>query len=98
MRRSNITIELSNLAKAFGHPLRILILQELVQGSCIVSELMKKLSVDASLLSKHLSVLRQVNLIECEVEWRCRRYHLQNEEAVCAILDALNDVLKGSET
>ena len=85
---------LAELAKAIGHPVRIQILQELTIGSCIVSELMSKLAVEASLLSKHLAVLRDAGLIECEPEWRCRRYHLQSPEAIGAILTALADALE----
>lgn len=44
---------IADLATAMGHTLRIQILQELTMGSCIVSELMDMLAVEASLLSKH---------------------------------------------
>ncbi|MEA3266878.1 MAG: winged helix-turn-helix domain-containing protein [Candidatus Fermentibacteria bacterium] len=86
----------ADLARAMGHTLRIQILQELIIGSCIVSELMDTLAVEASLLSKHLAVLREAGLIECETEWRCRRYDLRNPEAVAAALKALNEALQGS--
>ncbi len=87
---------LAELTKAIGHPVRIQILQELSIGSCIVSELTGKLEVEASLLSKHLAVLRDAGLIECEPEWRCRRYHLKSPEAIGAILTALNEALEES--
>ncbi len=88
---------MANLARAMSHTLRVQILQELVMGSCIVSELMDRLAVEASLLSKHLAVLREAGLIECETEWRCRRYNLRMPEAVAAVLKALDEASHGSE-
>lgn len=87
---------LAELTKAVGHPLRIRILNELIAGSCVVSELMRKLVVEASLLSKHLAVLREAGLIECETEWRCRRYNLRRPDAVEALLKALTETLHWS--
>lgn len=87
---------IADLARAMGHTLRIQILQELTMGSCIVSELMDTLAVEASLLSKHLAVLREAGLIECEIEWRCRRYALRKPEAVAAVLKALKEASQGS--
>ncbi len=91
-RKENIT----EVMRAFNHPIRIGILYELSAGSCVVSELVAKLVVEASLLSKHLAVLREAGLVECQVEWRCRRYNLCRPEAVVAVLTALNDASNGS--
>jgi DNA-binding transcriptional ArsR family regulator len=87
---------LAEITRAFSHPIRIEILHELAAGSCVVSELMNRLVVEASLLSKHLAVLREAGLVECEIEWRCRRYHLCRPEAVIAILAALDKASNGS--
>ncbi|MCK5785146.1 MAG: winged helix-turn-helix transcriptional regulator [Candidatus Sabulitectum sp.] len=94
---SRLSICMADLAKAMGHTLRIKILHELAMGSCIVSELMDRLAVEATLLSKHLAVLREAGIIECEAEWRCRRYYLRNPDAVVAVLTALSDASQGSE-
>ena len=80
----------SDIAKAIGNPLRIHILTELTEGSLIVSDLLKKLQVEPTSLSKHLSVLRSVGLIDCDVEWRCRRYHLKDTSTVKQILELLD--------
>ncbi len=80
----------SDIAKAIGNPLRIHILTELTEGSLIVSDLLKKLQVEPTSLSKHLSVLRSAGLIDCDVEWRCRRYHLKDTSAVKQILELLD--------
>lgn len=87
---------LADLARAISHPLRIQILHQLTMGSCIVSELLDKLEVEATLLSKHLAVLREAGLIECETEWRCRRYNLRNPDAVASVLEALSEASNGS--
>ena len=85
--------QISDIAKAIGNPLRIQILTELIEGSLIVSNLLEKLQVEPTILSKHLSVLRSSGLIDCDVEWRCRRYHLKDTSAVKQILELLDKLL-----
>ena len=90
------SMELAELTKAINHPVRIQILSELTIGSRIVSELLDHLMVEASLLSKHLAVLREAGLVECEIEWRCRRYNLRKPQVVKNILTALSEAVRGS--
>ena len=52
--------------KALGHPTRLFIVEELSHGERCVCELTAMVGADVSTVSKHLSVLRGVGLIEDE--------------------------------
>jgi len=52
--------------KALGHPTRLFIVEELSRGERCVCELTAMVGADVSTVSKHLSVLRAVGLVEDE--------------------------------
>jgi len=77
------------LARAIGHPLRIKVLALLMDEPALVQELVDQLEVEPTSLSKQLAVLREAGLVQCEAEWRCRRYRLVAPAEVKALLRAL---------
>ena len=50
--------------KALADPIRLSVLETLIQGPKHVNELMKIVNVEQSLLSHHLKVLRDVGLVD----------------------------------
>jgi len=52
--------------KALGHPTRLFIVEELSRGERCVCELTAMVGADVSTVSKHLSVLKQVGLVDDE--------------------------------
>jgi predicted transcriptional regulator len=61
--------ELANMAKAFGHPARIAIIQHLLSANqCINSDLVIELGLAQSTISQHLKELKQLDLIKGTVE------------------------------
>jgi ArsR family transcriptional regulator, arsenate/arsenite/antimonite-responsive transcriptional repressor len=62
--------------KALSHPVRILILDKLKERNWCVCELAEAIGVEKSLVSKHLSQLREVGLIEDRKRGTCVEYHL----------------------
>lgn len=61
--------ELAMLAKALGHPVRILILRNLLRiGACYFGRLADLLPVAPSTASQHLSVLKEAGLVKGETE------------------------------
>ena len=52
--------------KALGHPTRLFIVEELSHGERCVCELTAMVGADVSTVSKHLSVLKNVGLVEDE--------------------------------
>jgi len=61
--------ELAMLAKAICHPVRILILRNLLRiGACYFGRLADLLPVAASTASQHLSILKDAGLVKGEIE------------------------------
>jgi len=54
----------ANVAKAMGHPSRLMILDALQEKEMCVCELTELVGADQSTVSKHLSILKQVGLVE----------------------------------
>ena len=66
-RKSHRTIKArAAVYKALGHPTRLFIVEELSHGERCVCELTAMVGADVSTVSKHLSVLRGVGLVEDE--------------------------------
>lgn len=60
---------LAELAKALGHPLRVRILRILAKrNACVCGELVDELPVAQSTVSQHLKVLKDVGLIQGEID------------------------------
>ena len=53
----------AQVAKAMGHPSRLYILDLLKEGELSAGALTSKVGADQSTVSKHLSILRQVGLV-----------------------------------
>ena len=58
--------KIANIFKALGHPTRIKIILMIQNGPKCVCELQPELAIDTSTVSKHLSVLRNADIIESE--------------------------------
>ena len=56
----------ASVYKALGHPTRLFIVEELSRGERCVCELTAMVGADVSTVSKHLSVLKQVGLVDDE--------------------------------
>lgn len=61
--------ELAVLAKAFGHPARIAIIQHLLKSNqCINSDLVAELGLAQATISQHLKELKSLGIIQGTVE------------------------------
>ena len=61
--------ELAALAKALAHPVRILILRNLLRiGACYFGKLADLLPVAPSTASQHVSILKEAGLVKGEIE------------------------------
>lgn len=61
--------ELAALAKAIGHPARVRILRVLAERtSCVCGELVLELDLAQSTVSQHLKVLKEVGLVQGEID------------------------------
>ncbi len=78
----------ARLGAVLSHPVRLAILERLVEGPHIVSDLIEALGNPQPVISKHLAVLRDAGLLSCEADGRCRIYRLANASAVSELLSA----------
>ncbi len=61
--------KLASLAKAFAHPARIAILQQILTNrTCIVGSLSVALPLSQSTISQHLKELKSVGIIKGEID------------------------------
>ena len=63
--------------KALAHPSRVLIAEALTEGEKCVCELTELVGADISTVSKHLSVMRAVGLVEVEKRGLNQFYRLR---------------------
>ena len=64
VRADPVYVVKARMFKALGHPIRIRILELLVDGERSVGDLQAELNVDSSGTSQHLTALRQQGLLE----------------------------------
>lgn len=74
-------VQIARIAKALGHPVRIYVLELLAKESCCYSgDLSDILPIAKSTLSQHLKELKNVGLIQGEIEPPKIRYCLNHEK------------------
>lgn len=61
--------QISNIAKVFGHPARVAILQHLFKtNSCICGDLVNEIGLAQPTISQHLKELKKIGLIKGNIE------------------------------
>ncbi len=65
-RRMNRLEARAKILKALGHASRLLIVEELAKGEKCVAELTAMVGADISTVSKHLSLLKSVGIVQDE--------------------------------
>ena len=72
--------------KAFAHPTRLMILQELVAGPKCVSDMEELLPARQANISQHLAVLRNAQLVDYAQDGTLRCYYLCQPRLVADML------------
>jgi len=67
----------AKIIKALAHPTRLFIVEELSRHEKYVCELTKMIDADISTVSRHLTVLKQVGIVEDEKRGLQVWYHLK---------------------
>jgi ArsR family transcriptional regulator, virulence genes transcriptional regulator len=83
--------EASQLLKAIGNPVRLMILCTLAQGEHAVGEIHDQIDLSQSALSQHLAVLRREELVKTRREAQTIFYSLRSDE-VRAIMQCLQKI------
>ncbi|MFO0795507.1 MAG: metalloregulator ArsR/SmtB family transcription factor [Candidatus Brocadiaceae bacterium] len=66
----------AEVLKLLGHPIRLLILEELAKGAKCVTDIKDLLEIEQSNLSQHLSVLRKLRIIDFYEDGALRCYYI----------------------
>lgn len=90
--------QLASYAKAFAHPARIAILQQIIKNkTCIVGSLTDALPLSQSTISQHLKELKNIGIIKGEIEGPsvCYCIHEENwNNAKKMLLNLFSDIDK----
>jgi ArsR family transcriptional regulator len=86
---ADIAYERAELVKAFAHPTRLQILEELRNGTKCVTDMEEILPVTQVNISQHLTVLRNAKLVDFAQDGGTRCYYLNRPKLVEGILDLL---------
>ena len=87
----------SDLFKALGHPLRVQVLEQLVQGERSVGSLAEGLGCELSNLSQQLGVLRRAGVVVTRREGNTIFYDLR-DDSVAELLAAAKRMLVANLT
>ena len=79
----------ADLLKAFAHPTRLQILDELRKGTRCVTDMEEILPVTQVNISQHLTVLRNAKLVDFAQDGALRCYYLSRPKLVEGILNLL---------
>lgn len=78
--------EIAKLGHAFANPLRVRVLELLIQGERSVDEIRKRLTAPLSTISSQLKVLRQVRLVDTRRDGQRIHYRLADESVLSALV------------
>jgi len=87
--RTDKAWELSELLKAFAHPTRLQILDELGKGTKCVTDIEDLLSITQVNVSQHLTVLRHAKLVDFAQDGALRCYYISRPEMVESMFSLL---------
>jgi len=82
--------ERADLLKAFAHPTRLQILDELRKGTRCVTDMDDILPVTQVNISQHLTVLRNARLVDFAQDGALRCYYLSRPKLVAGVLSLLS--------
>lgn len=82
----------ADLFRTLGHPVRIRILELLLEGPRTVSELLAEIDIEASSMSQQLAVLRRAGMVTSEREGSSVTYQLSTPE-VAGLMTAARALL-----
>ena len=77
--------QLASFAKAFAHPARVAIIQQIIKNkTCIVGSLKDVLPLSQSTISQHLKELKNIGIIKGEIEGPSICYCINEENWINA--------------
>ncbi|MFY9398453.1 MAG: metalloregulator ArsR/SmtB family transcription factor [Desulfomonilia bacterium] len=75
--------------KALGHPVRLMIARDLINGQKCVGEVESTLNIRQANASQHLSILRINGIVDCIRKGNLKCYFLKEPEKIQRLLEIL---------
>ncbi len=72
----------SELLKALAHPVRLRMVEGLLNNECNVNKIVEKLKLPQSTVSQHLSILRSRGVVTCRKEGLKTCYKVVNPKVI----------------
>jgi predicted transcriptional regulator len=82
--------KIADVASLLTGKIRISIIELLLDGSWIVSDIVEKLQFNQAVVSKQLAVLKIAGLVKCSPAGRCREYALTDAEMMKEVMSSLS--------
>jgi ArsR family transcriptional regulator len=79
----------TQLFKALAHPIRLQIVETLLEGEKCVCAMQDLLHVSQPNISQHLSILKYADVVDCQQRGNQRCYYLADPEKIEALLKSL---------
>lgn len=89
----NLIEKKAEVLKAIAQPTRLRILEMLRDGECCVCEMMAFLKEDQANISKHLSLMKQADIVEFRKEGVSSYYRIKHPE-VLEIIDLAGEIIR----
>ena len=83
----------ADFLKCLAHPVRLSVIEHLKNGETSVGEMVKKLGVEQSVLSKHLAILRQGGILKSRQEKATVYYSIKDED-IYHILRPIAEIIR----
>jgi DNA-binding transcriptional ArsR family regulator len=88
-------LETLNITKALSDENRVRALMMLTGGELCVCQIIEMLGLAPSTVSKHMSILRQANLVESRKQGRWMHYSISGKDAPADVKKAINWLTAG---
>jgi ArsR family transcriptional regulator len=84
----------ASFLKALGHPVRLQIARELIDGEKCVSEVENTVNISQANTSQHLSILKVNGIVDCIRKGNVKCYFLKEPKKIQGLLALLEDKIK----
>ncbi len=84
----------ASFLKALGHPIRLQIARELMDGEKCVTEVENTVNISQANTSQHLSILRVNGIVDCIRKGNVKCYFLKEPKKIQGLLALLEDKIK----
>ena len=83
----------SQIFKALAHPIRLFIVETLLNGERCVNDIRDLFDVTQPNISQHLNILRYSGIVDSRQNGNLRCYFLKDPERIKSLIQAVKDLL-----